>query len=320
MPVDLDTDGDGLNNAYDILNAFGGSGITPYDHDYDGMPDYIDLDTDNDGAQDINEASKNLTITNSNIITTDNDGDGMLDQFDNLNMFTLSEGVKYKNVANSQMGPAGSYLGPTPSGSIVQLIRSNLAGDRDWRSISVLPLRVFTLNGTLKNKVSKLEWDVEGEENTAFYQVERSTNGITFNYVATVASNQLASAIYRYNDDVENILSSKIYYRIIQVNKSGDRYQSNVVALKTEEVQNVIVKTFPNPVKDRFTLTISSPVDQWVNIVIMDIKGSTVMEKSLMVQKGNNSFEFNNIGNLSKGVYMIKAIMREVYIIRFVKE
>ena len=321
MPVDTDTDGDGLNNAYDLSpNTFGGNGITAYDHDYDGMPDYIDLDTDNDGAQDINEASKVLTITNTNIITTDADGDGMLDQFDNLNMNTLTDGTRYKNVSSSQMGPAGSWLGPTPSGSTVQLIRSNRAGDRDWRSISVLPLRLFTLHGTLKNKESKLEWDVEGEENTAFYLVERSTNGITFNYIATVSSNQLATARYYYTDDVKNIQSHKIFYRIIQVDRNGNKSISNVVALKSEVVQEVVMKAYPNPVKDRFTLSINSPIDQWVNIIIIDANGSAVIEKTLLVQKGNNTYEFQNIGNLASGVYMIKTIMSEVYVIRFVKE
>ena len=321
VPVDTDTDGDGLNDAYDNnVNTFGGNGITPYDHDFDGSPDYMDLDTDNDGAQDINEASKLLTITAGNILTTDSDGDGMVDQFDNINLNSLAVGSRYKNVSNSQMGTGGTWDGPLPSGSNVQLVRSLLAGDRDWRSVSILPLRVFVLSGTLKNKVSKLQWNVEGEENTAFYIVERSTNGMTYQYMTTVSSRQLAAATYHYDDDVKDILSGKIYYRIIQVSKSGDKYYSNVVALKTEEAEEIVMKAFPNPVKDRFTLTISSPVDQWVNIVIMDINGKTVLEKPLVIQKGNNSFEFNNIANLAKGMYMLKAVMKEVYVLRFIKE
>jgi hypothetical protein len=321
MQVDTDTDGDGLNNAYDFTpNAFGGNGITPYDKDFDGMPDYVDLDTDNDGALDINEASKVFTITHTNILTTDADDDGMVDQFDNLNLNTLTDGTRFKNVSNSQMGTGGTWSGPLPSGSLVQLVRSTRAGDRDWRSISVLPLKVFRLQGALKNKESHLTWDVEGDENSAFYMVERSTNGITFNFVGKVASNQMPVNKYMYIDDVTNVVSDRIYYRIIQVDKNGEKTISNVVVLKPENQQLVVLKAYPNPVKDQFTLSINSPVEQWVNVLIMDNNGRTVIEKPLMVQKGNNEYKFQNIGKLASGVYIIKAVMNEVYSIRFIKQ
>src|SRR5690606_9358919 len=58
LPTYLDTDNDGLDNAYDLAPhaaTFGGAGILLHDRDGDGIPDYMDLDSDADGQPDIVE-------------------------------------------------------------------------------------------------------------------------------------------------------------------------------------------------------------------------------------------------------------------------
>ncbi|WPR70271.1 T9SS type B sorting domain-containing protein [Flavobacterium sp. NG2] len=57
-----DTNKDGIDNAF-------GNGLTPVDTDNDGIPDYIDWDSDNDGINDIDESGTNATNPD-----VDNDG------------------------------------------------------------------------------------------------------------------------------------------------------------------------------------------------------------------------------------------------------
>ncbi|GIZ09844.1 T9SS type B sorting domain-containing protein [Flavobacterium sp. UMI-01] len=64
-PVPLtntDSNKDGIDNAF-------GTGLTPIDTDNDGIPDYIDWDSDNDGINDIDESGTNASTPDS-----DNDG------------------------------------------------------------------------------------------------------------------------------------------------------------------------------------------------------------------------------------------------------
>lgn len=78
---DLDSDNDGIpdliemsgnlislsNNDSDfdgLDDVFNGSGLIPADTDSDGIPDYLDLDADNDGIFDLFEANHNLSDTN----------------------------------------------------------------------------------------------------------------------------------------------------------------------------------------------------------------------------------------------------------------
>ena len=71
VPTGTDSDGDGLDNAYDATpntGATGSNGLTPVNSDGADNPDYLDLDSDNDGTFDIEESG----LANND---GDNDGD-----------------------------------------------------------------------------------------------------------------------------------------------------------------------------------------------------------------------------------------------------
>ncbi|GLU42379.1 hypothetical protein Musp01_00030 [Muricauda sp. NBRC 101325] len=56
LPSGIDSDENGLDDAYESVPG-AGEGITPIDTDSDGVPDYLDMDSDNDGILDQNESS-----------------------------------------------------------------------------------------------------------------------------------------------------------------------------------------------------------------------------------------------------------------------
>ena len=111
-PSGTDTDGDGLDNAYDTNN--GGVAITPVNTDGTDLPDYLDLDSDNDGFSDTIEAydTDNNGVANTVPAGADTDNDGLDNAFD---------------TNNAVFNPTN---GQTPN-SFPDL--DNPGGDRDWR-------------------------------------------------------------------------------------------------------------------------------------------------------------------------------------------
>ena len=73
-PTGNDTDGDGLDDAYDTDNN--GSAVIPENTDGTDTPDYLDTDSDNDGIDDVVEANRGTPAG------TDTDGDGLDDGFE----------------------------------------------------------------------------------------------------------------------------------------------------------------------------------------------------------------------------------------------
>ncbi len=311
VPTDADTDGDGVADVYDLSStAFGANGITPYDHDYDGMPDYIDADTDNDGALDINEASRIFTINQGNINTNDADGDGMVDQFDNLNINTLTAGNIYKNVTNSNMAANGGWDGPLPSGSSVQLVRSNATGDRDWRATSVLALPIIDFSGVLQNNITHLTWKVDNETDVSAYVIERSKDGTAFEPIAEMKPKYTPSSVYNYADDITAYNAAVVYYRIKEVSKTGDISYTKIIFFKRDTKDGVKIKAYPNPFINILFVTITSLAKENTTINVYDASGRAIMEKPVQLEKGENSVKFDHVSQLAKGWYLLKVMVQ----------
>ncbi|WP_298906888.1 Hint domain-containing protein [uncultured Aliiroseovarius sp.] len=82
-PIGNDADGDGLDDAYDATpttGAAGSNGLTAVDTDGDGIVDYLDLDSDNDGITDNVEGQSTSGYVEPT--GTDTDGDGIDDAYD----------------------------------------------------------------------------------------------------------------------------------------------------------------------------------------------------------------------------------------------
>ncbi|MFT3705609.1 MAG: Ig-like domain-containing protein [Agriterribacter sp.] len=81
-PTGADSDGDGLDNAYDA--STGGTSIIPVNTDGADNPDYLDLDSDNDGDSDTVEGydTDNNGVANTVASGIDSDGDGLDNAFD----------------------------------------------------------------------------------------------------------------------------------------------------------------------------------------------------------------------------------------------
>ena len=81
--VDLDSDDDGIPDAFEDLNADNDNdpSTDATDTDLDGIPDYLDIDSDNDGIPDNIEAQTTLGYIPPSLV--DNNGNGVDDAYEN---------------------------------------------------------------------------------------------------------------------------------------------------------------------------------------------------------------------------------------------
>lgn len=123
--LEIDSNKNGWDDAYDI--TLNGIYYEPVDSDNNGIPDYLDLDSDNDGISDNSEGfdnNKDGTIDNLPLLS-DEDNDGLDDAFDTIPCWSVS--------FNS-------------AGSNCTLPDKNQNGIRDWRDKSgEIPDQDYTL-------------------------------------------------------------------------------------------------------------------------------------------------------------------------------
>ncbi|MEI2709690.1 MAG: T9SS type A sorting domain-containing protein [Chitinophagaceae bacterium] len=310
-PSDVDTDGDGINDVYETgpqIGVYGGGGLTPFDKDGDGTPDYRDTDTDNDGVADRNEGDRNSpfrTITQATINASgDTDGDGLMDVFDNNNITSLTAGNYYKNVTMSNMGNGGGFDGPTPTGSLIGLQQSDPSADRDWRNVSILPLNIISFILNYKEPISNLKWEVENEFQTAYYDVEYSADGNNFEKIESVTARNSNSSVYTLPHNLTNYTKNIIYYRVKQIDKNGKTFYTKTLSLKISRKAEIVV--YPNPVKSFINIHYVSFQNEKIDVQIFSSSGSLVKSQSNMVSVGTNVLQIQQLDALQKGTYILK--------------
>ena len=169
--IDIDSDGDGIVDNIEgqttasykapnlIINTWGidtayATGILPTDTDRDGIPDYIDINSDNDIRNDAIEGwdFNNDGIADTIALNLDSDNDGLDDAYDTDNTLV--------NPTNGQIPTDFPNL-DTPEGDVDDV-------DRDWREIIAIVVLIdnvtaiegkdlaFTVTLVKKNDQTKL--------------------------------------------------------------------------------------------------------------------------------------------------------------------
>lgn len=290
-PSGSDSDGDGIDNAYDNNDAsFGGSsnnGITPTDTEFDGLPDYIDLDSDDDNFDDRNEGwdtDGNGFVDNGEIAyvgTTDSDGDGLFDEYDNDDV---------------NINPTNGH---TPNSYPDERLPGN---DRDWREEDnegvVLPVDLLSQIVIMDGNEALVQWNTSSEVNNNYFLIEKSIDGNIFSPIGNVDGAGNSNILREYNFVDKSPYEGKSYYRISQVDYDGKIEAFPIMILDNQKENKVII--YPNPAKSN--LFIVSQID--VLLKIYNTNGSCVLESEISANDINNI----SINNLNTGVYFVKLI------------
>jgi hypothetical protein len=325
--VPPDTDLDGINDSYDNFNGFGGDGIHPVNTDADliPLPDYLDLDTDNDGLIDRVEGNdlnlNGLPDDNVTLTGTDTDGDGLDDRFDANNSSA--------EATSARMGNGGSISGDPTPGSITTVQRTpNSWGcgfERDWRCIFyILSCDIISFKAVLQNQQVKIDWTVFCKQEADHFIVQRSMDGVSFTDVAMITGRPVINEAESYSalDNGAGVNSDILYYRLTTVMKNGKRSNSNIISIRKRTGLYTDVLVLPNPVRDQFQLLINTTAPAIAEILLIDANGKTLLTHKEQVQPGSNAFTFNWTKSLPSGSYYLQVnvgaenIKRKLFVIK----
>ena len=175
----------------------------------------------------------------------------------------------------------------------------------------ILPVTLlnFTASYISDNNV-KVSWSTTNEINADYFEVERSTDAAGFMGVAQVNADESLNPIHNYsiNDQLFNINSDVVYYRLRIVDKSGKYTYSKTIAIKLEQPENVL-SVYPNPLSDYTTLSIFVAKPAAGMIRLIDNTGKQLMTKSFNVSTGSNNVLVDQLGYLPKGMYVIQVML-----------
>ena len=196
-------------------------------------------------------------------------------------------------------------FGPVPAGKSM----GDLAGC--YFPAMVLALNDVRLSGKYSGGQSTLRWESHNNNNVTYYEIQRSENGEDFETIARVNPINVSqpNQAYSYND--ADAGSGRRYYRVRQVLANGGRYYSNVININVSAKITLTGRIRPNPIESFFDVNVKLTSTNSVLIRLVDQNGRVVLTQRFTGNGGDNKFTVNNLGKLTKGIYIAEISVDE---------
>lgn len=173
-----------------------------------------------------------------------------------------------------------------------------------------LPVELTSFDATNGEDCAiELTWKTATETNNAYFNVEKSTDGINYETIATVESrgNSTTQTTYSYTDHSPTLDN---YYRLTQVDLSGAATLGSQLIIRSACFDEGVVNTievFPNPVRDRGSVKFynTNLGDTELELNISDALGRNIHTEILPVNDGANILHFNT-NKLIPGTYYVQ--------------
>lgn len=171
---------------------------------------------------------------------------------------------------------------------------------------TTLPVDFLSFTGEALKEVNRLFWTTANELNNEGFFVEKSKNGLQFESIGFVKSEEEPETDYVF-DDV-NPWSGSNYYKLKQVDYDGNSKYSHIIHLIRHA--DFDFKVVENPFRHTLFIEIQSDADLAANITIFAINGQTVYERDHEVKSGSSEIQLD-LNQINSGNYIIRFLNKE---------
>lgn len=165
------------------------------------------------------------------------------------------------------------------------------------RDEASLPVNLVQFSAEYENGVGKVKWQTAQEQNTKYYQIERSKDMKVFEPISKIAAagTSMERRSYTYTDEVP--LRGRSYYRLRQVDKDRQETVFKAVSIRTSGTD----APYPNPILSSSAIRIEATDS--VELLLTDLTGRRISFASRRVD--NEVVEIQPTQPLKTGIYLI---------------
>lgn len=282
----------------------------------------VELSTDNgttwfDAGPYLSQNGYNSTInTNSNLTNKrafSGSSNGFIQTIINLSSFeNKSVKFRFRFVTDNTTSGTGWYIddiliNSTPAVyNLGQLIDNtgqlqSISDTVTTITTQVLSLAWGSFTVEKKGNTAMLKWNTLEEINTDKFIINRSTDGIHFNPIATLKASGNTSGSTFYNTVDAAPLSGTNFYRISEIDRDGKMIYSDVKSVSFDfTTKNIIIS--PNPARDHIDVTIIGN-KKTLHVYLLNSVGQQISAE--VIKDQYNSIPIHGIPS---GVYYLKII------------
>ena len=183
--------------------------------------------------------------------------------------------------------------------------RDEVLVDNVTFSSIVLPVELTYFGGEAIEEGVRLDWETVVEVNNDFFEIQRSTDGVTFRPIATVAGQGTTNQAIQYAY-VDNLAPAGInYYRLRQVDFDGTEDFTDVISvLRGDESHDKPITVAPNPTTDLVQVRCALPFSVDTQLQLFAADGRLLEQYAAA---GRTQIEIN-LSGLPAGTYQLRMI------------
>ncbi len=172
---------------------------------------------------------------------------------------------------------------------------------------TVLPVELLKFEAIYlpKDDAVDVYWITETENNNDFFDLEKSYDGVKFDFVKRMDGQGTSPYETQYFVNDTETRESTIYYRIKQVDLDGNTKYSRVTSVNIlAELKNQLYM-YPNPTNGNVNITFSNKTEEVYEMVVMDAKGFVVETRMINATVGLDNNAEIDLTNFKKGIYFV---------------
>jgi hypothetical protein len=147
---------------------------------------------------------------------------------------------------------------------------------------TTLPITLKGFSASLTKQNALLKWSTATELDNDHFEIEHSLNGKDFTSIAQVKANGTSTSEHAYTYLHENIAAGKHFYRITDIDKSGNKRYSQIITLSSGAALGL--QLYPNPATSFISFTASSLL-QGNEFTISSLTGQAVLKGIISQQQ-----------------------------------
>jgi hypothetical protein len=164
------------------------------------------------------------------------------------------------------------------------------------------PVELLNFSGVYNHGNAELTWQTAMELNNDYFELQRSTDGITFQTIAKINGAGNSSSVLNYNYTDSGFSGTVVYYRLLQHDFDGTASASKIVTVSLNRTGSLPVVIMPNPFSSSFVLTKFNA--EKANVLIYDMLGRIVEQSETL--DGELRLEMGS--TLITGSYIIQYV------------
>jgi hypothetical protein len=198
-------------------------------------------------------------------------------------------------------------------GSSTSIITANNASDVYVAAYSILipfPLRfeVVSAIAVRDGQAVQINWSASSQINNAYFEVQRSRDGISFVPVGRVTGCLWCSNVQHYTLTDDHPFTGTSFYRIKQVDVDGHATYSKIVRINILNPTLYALNVYPTVTSNVFTVRVQNKgTGKRLIMQVVSAAGKLVQEQTVSLREGENKFSYSLAGE-ARGVYYIRMI------------